>query len=483
MNNIIGLAGSMVYILTVLGLATIVARVSKGASETSRKLVHILVGNWVFFIPLFTDLWAILLVPFTFIIINSLSLKYNLISAMERNDDSLGTVYYAISMFVLSGAGFALGWNTLPFVGLLTMAYGDGLAAVVGQKWGKKGRFSFAPEKTGAGSMMVAISAFIITLTSILVFQGTGNLRVISTPLILLIALLTSILSVFIELTGENGCDNISLPFGSALFASLALQFADTGFFIYLAITLTILLVAYKFKSISPDGIVAAILTAITLYTLSGPLLGTSLLVFFILGSAISKITNEKKEKAETLHEHTGPRNWIQVLSNSIPACVLAWMGYIYSHIYFIPLLGFAVFSAAAADTFSSEIGMMSKGRVFNILTGKPIPRGLSGGVSWVGLLAGLLGSFLLSLFALPQFGVKGMIFVTVLGFFGSIFDSLIGIFFQSQYLGDEGQLQDRASNDKPVKGFKLITNNAVNLISLSLVTLFGHIICIFIIY
>lgn len=114
MYNIIGLIGSMIYIFAVLGIATVVARMSKGASETSRKLVHILVGNWVFLIPLFTDLWAVLLVPFTFIIINNLSLKYNLISAMERDDDSLGTVYYAISMFSLSGLGFVLGWYTLP---------------------------------------------------------------------------------------------------------------------------------------------------------------------------------------------------------------------------------------------------------------------------------------------------------------------------------------------------------------------------------
>lgn len=481
MHNIVALIGSMIYILIVLALATIVARVSKGASETSRKLVHILVGNWVFLIPLFTDLWAVLLVPFVFVIINSLSIKYNLISAMERNDDSLGTVYYAISMFILSGAGFLLGWYTLPFVGLLTMAYGDGLAAVVGQKWGKRGRFSFAPRKTLAGSMMVGLSAFIITFGVIFVFQGRGTLRIVSTPFVFLIALLTALLSVFIELTGEKGCDNLTLPFGAGLFATLTLQFANLGFFIYLITTLFILIAAYKFAALTPDGIVAAILTAITLYTLNGPWLGISLLVFFVLGSVVSKISNQKKQKAKSLQGDAGARNWLQVLCNSLPACLLAWIGYLYPHVKFIPLLAFAVFSAAAADTFSSEIGMMSKGKVFNILTGKPIPRGLSGGVSWAGLLAGLLGSILLSFFALPEFGFKGMIFITMLGFLGSVFDSIIGIFFQSQYIGANGQLQDKPTNEKPIKGFRVITNNIVNLISLTLVPLSGHIICIFI--
>lgn len=471
----------MVYILLILGSATIVAKKSKGASETSRKLVHILVGNWVFIIPLFTELWAILLVPFTFIIINSLSLKYKIISAMERDDDSLGTVYYAISMFVLSGAGFLLGWYTLPFIGLLTMAYGDGLAAVVGQKWGKKGGFLFAPKKSAVGSMMVAISAFLITFASIFVFQGTGNLPLANLPLIILIGLLTAVLSSFIELTGEKGCDNITLPLGSGLFATLALKFASFNFFIYLMIVIIILISAYKLGSITPDGMVAAILTAVTLYTLGGVWLGSSLLAFFILGSAISKLSNERKQKAESLHEDSGARNWVQVICNSLPACVIAWIGYIYPDLEVIPILGFAVFAAAAADTFSSEIGMMSKGKVFNIFTGKPMPRGLSGGVSWIGLLAGLLGSTLLSLFALPEFGLRGMIFIIILGFLGSVFDSIIGILLQSQYVGDGGQLQDKRTDKSPIKGLKIMTNNAVNLVSLSLVTLSGHIFCLFV--
>jgi len=83
MNNLTGLIYSLVYIFIILGLATLVAKFSRGTSETSRKLVHVLVGNWVFLTPFFSDLWAVVLVPFTFIIINSLSIRYNLIKARE----------------------------------------------------------------------------------------------------------------------------------------------------------------------------------------------------------------------------------------------------------------------------------------------------------------------------------------------------------------------------------------------------------------
>ena len=139
-------------------------------------------------------------------------------------------------------------------------------------------------------------------------------------------------------------------------------------------------------------------------------------------------------------------------------------------------LLSFAVFSAAAADTFASEIGMLSKGKVFNILNFKPIQSGLSGGVSWAGLGAGALGSLLLSLLAFPQFGWPGVAFVFVLGFIGSILDSLLGSVFQRKYMGQHGQLQDKPNHDheKPAKGFQIITNNAVNLLSLSLIACCG---------
>lgn len=478
MDNLAGLIWSLVYIFIILGLATLVAKFSQGASETSRKLVHILVGNWVFLTPLFTDLWAVTLVPFTFIIINSLSLRYNLISAMERNDDSLGTVYYAVSLFVLSGAGFILGWRALPYIGILTMAYGDGLAAVAGKKWGKRKPFSFAPDKSLVGSLTVFLAAFLVTSVSLYVFRDDAQAAGISIPLILFVAILTAVVSAFIELVGHKGCDNLTLPIGSALFATLSLHSASPGYFIYLFISITILLAAFRLKSITTDGMVAALLTAVTLYSLGGVWIASSLLVFFILGSIVSKIGNDVKRKAENLQEDTGARNWKQVLANSLPASVLMWLYFISPDNSVFLLLSFAVFSAAASDTFSSEIGMMSKGKVFSILTGKPLPNGVSGGVSITGLVAGLLGSILLSLLAIPEFGMKGFIAAALLGFSGSLIDSILGASIQRKYTGLEGQLQDKADphHKLPVGGFSFITNNAVNLITLILVPLIGYI-------
>lgn len=480
MGNLKIIMYSFIYIGVVISLATLISK-KNGSSEVSRKLVHILVGNWVFFTPFFTEFWAVIFVPFVFIIINSLSIQYNLISAIERNDDSLGTVYYAISLLILSGAGFLLEWSILPFIGILTMAYGDGFAAVVGKKWGKRYPFKFAPKKTLEGSLTVAFFAFLVTLGSILVFQRVGEFQNISLLMAGFISLLTAVFSSFIELTGKKGCDNLILPIGSGLFATFLLKFNSLGLFVYLLVATIILLAAYRYGSITEDGMVAAELTAITLYTLGGAWLGISLLVFFVLGSLVSKIKNKNKIEAESLQDDEEARNWRQVLSNSLPACIIAWVYYMVPGKEIILLPAFAMFSAAAADTFSSELGMLSKGRTFNILTGKTMASGLSGGVTWLGLLSGLLGSSILSFFALPQFGPKGMFYVFILGFLGTIFDSVIGIALQSKYLGKDGVLQDKAMNiyDKPIKGLKAITNNAVNFITLSLVTIVGQLFCL----
>lgn len=476
MRNLLPLAMSMAYILIVLGAATLVARCSKGATESSRKLVHILVGNWVFLTPLFQDLWAVVLVPFTFIIVNSLSLKFNLIPAMERSDDSLGTVYYAISLFFLSGAGFILGWRLLPYIGILTMAYGDGLAAVVGQKWGRRKPFPFAPDKSLAGSLTVGAAAFLATAGSILFLRQGPAGQERQLPVILAIAFITAVIAMFIELTGRRGCDNLTLPIGTGLVATLSVHYGSAGYFLYLGLAVAILGLAYRLKSITPDGMVAALLTAVTLYALGGPLLGASLLVFFILGSAVSKVNNESKSLAEAIQESTGTRNWLQVLSNSLPAVVLVWLDHLIPGQSFFLLLAFSVFSAAAADTFSSEIGMLTKGRVFHILTGRTVPNGVSGGVSLMGLAGGVAGSILLSLLVIPQFGVFGLIFAATLGFLGSILDSLLGASIQRKYKGLQGQLQDRSLtlNEVPASGYRIISNNAVNLITLSLIPVLG---------
>lgn len=481
MNDIIIIVVSTLYIFAVLGLATLVAKRQKRKTELSRKLVHILVGNWVFFTPFFSSLWAVLVVPFSFIIINALSMRYQIFSAMEREDKNFGTVYYAVSMFILCGASYLLGWRELAFIGLLSMAYGDGLAALVGKRWGKRGRFSFAPEKTLAGSITTGVCVFAVSLGSIF-FLVQAQLDRPAWYALLVVPALTAVFASFIELSGKNGCDNLSLPLGAGLFASLTLRFADVFFFIYCLLALIVLLAAYRFKSITVNGMVAALLTAVTLYALGGAWVGVSLLLFFIMGSGISKIKNENKKRAEERQESSGARNWKQVIANSLPACILLWVSMLMPHKEIYILLSFGVFSAAAADTFSSEIGMLGSGKVVSILTGKPVAKGVSGGVSLLGFAAAIVGSALLAIPAGIQYGIWGYMFVAVLGVLGCVIDSVIGASFQRRFLHADGELKDAPvyPKQKPDAGLSWVSNNAVNLISLFTVSFIGLFLSLF---
>lgn len=474
MSNLIALAISGAYIMLVLVLATLVAKYTDGAAENSRKLVHILVGNWVFITPYFTSLWAVILVPAVFVVVNSLSLKYKLIPAMERDDDSLGTVYYAISMLLLAGGAFVLGWPLLSFAGLLTMAYGDGLAAIVGARWNRIRPFAQAPGKTLSGTLTVGAAGFLFTVVAIALFERSAFSTAGGVGRVLLIALLTAVIGAYAELGGKRGCDNLTLPLATGLTASLLFYYGSPGLLVYMTIALGLLVAAYSVRAITHDGILAALLTALTLYTLGNLWVAAALLVFFALGSAVSKIKNDTKRTAESGQESSGARTWRQVLANSLPACLIMWVNQFNPGHPFLGLLAITLFAAAQADTFSSELGMLSKSKVFNILNGKPVPSGLSGGVSWAGFGAGLLGSMLLSLLAIPDYGLVGFVFSASIGFAGSVLDSVLGAALQRKYVTETGLLQDRQDSlrSAPAAGLKVISNNAVNLMTLSILTL-----------
>ncbi|WP_416174943.1 MAG: DUF92 domain-containing protein [Bifidobacterium crudilactis] len=476
MSNILSLIVSVSYILLVLGCSALIARHQGNRSEFSRKFVHIMVGNWVFITPWFTSLWAVALVPAAFVIINALSIRFAFFTSMAREHEDYGTVYYALSMLLLSSAAFALGWRELSFIGLLTMAYGDGFAALVGKRWGKHHPFSFAPDKTLEGSITVAASAFIVTLACVMVFP---ELRAQYEPWLTMgvIPALVAVLAAFVELTAGHGCDNLSLPISTGIGASLLLRYSSVGLYVYLLLALSILLIAYGRKAITEDGIVAAILTAATLYTFANVWIGISLLLFFVAGSVVSAISNDAKRAGERRQISGSARNWKQVICNSLPASAALWIAQFSTEKNVALLICFCVFAAACADTFSSEIGMLGGGRVLSLTTLRPTPHGTSGGVSLLGLAAGLLGSALLAVPSIVQFGFKGFVFVCLLGMCGTLIDSILGSSIQQRFKDRKGQLMDvpAYARQQVSAGIAHIGNSAVNLLSLCAVCILAY--------
>lgn len=131
-----------------------------------------------------------------------------------------------------------------------------------------------------------------------------------------------------------------------------------------------------------------------------------------------------------------------------------------------------ANYAAVAADTFSSELGILSKTRPRLITTLKEVPPGTNGGVTTAGLLAGLFGAFTIaitSVVLLPfcpegtgeKLGLMGrgwslqnklafVIAVTVWGALGSVLDSVLGALLQASVVDKRtGKIVEGSGGEK----------------------------------
>lgn len=212
MINVIGLIVSYVFI----GIIIVAAKFfEKAGKEASRKFIHIMLANWWLIAMFFFEnaIWASI-APLSFVVINYISYKKDVISVMERDkQDGLGTVYYAIALLFM--AIFTFGIIKRPEIGLCAifiMGYGDGLAAVIGKSVNSYKYKIGNTEKSAAGSATM----FFVTFVIIAIFLCSINSNLWLIKSIILSAMLTVIEAVSIK-----GTDNITVPVISSLLLTL----------------------------------------------------------------------------------------------------------------------------------------------------------------------------------------------------------------------------------------------------------------------
>lgn len=212
MNNWIGILVSYIYIVLVIVGAKLFERKGK---EASRKFIHIMLGNWWFIaMYYFTNILFAAFVPATFVIINYLSYKKDIIKVMEREkQDGLGTVYYAISLLILVIVSFGI--YKMPSLGLipnLVMAYGDGLAGLVGKGIKSKKYKLSDTKKSVAGSITMFIISSIL-IGGYLAFWHVNEFW--ATPHWPLVSVLIGFVITAIEAISAKGTDNVTVPLGT----------------------------------------------------------------------------------------------------------------------------------------------------------------------------------------------------------------------------------------------------------------------------
>lgn len=207
--NWIGILVSYLYI----GLVIIGAKLfEKKGKEASRKFIHIMLGNWWFIaMYFFTNVWFAIFVPATFVIINYISYKKNLIKVMERDEqDGFGTVYFALSLLILAIVSFGIFKNpALGLVPTLVMAYGDGLAAVIGKLIKSKKYKLGETKKSLAGSLTMFIISLVLIGAYLMFTHNTVFWQSAHWPLI---SILMAFSITMIEAMGAKGMDNITVP-------------------------------------------------------------------------------------------------------------------------------------------------------------------------------------------------------------------------------------------------------------------------------
>lgn len=132
--------------------------------EYTRKFVHITVGSFVAFWPLFLTKNEIVGLSIAFVAVVVLSQYLNAFRAIRSvQRPTWGEVLFAVAVGVLAYVAHS-GW--IYMVALLHMSLADGLAAIIGIKFGKSSRYYvFGHAKSAAGTL----SFFLI---SCLIFGG-----------------------------------------------------------------------------------------------------------------------------------------------------------------------------------------------------------------------------------------------------------------------------------------------------------------------
>ncbi|ASC71251.1 Phytol kinase [Halomicronema hongdechloris C2206] len=222
-----GLATLVTFVLALSWLKLMDGLAYRGLLQQtlSRKLIHI--GTGPLFIlcwPLFSDqggarYWAAL-VPLTFTAkFLAIGLGWLVdaaaVQSMTRNNQPQeilrGPLYYGVVMVICT----VLFWRQSPLgiLALMMMCGGDGLADIVGRRWGRH-KLPFSPEKSWAGSTAMFVASVLFGWGALQLFSalgygqlGGGPGQVAIAPLLLIAAVAT-----LVEALPFKDIDNLTLP-------------------------------------------------------------------------------------------------------------------------------------------------------------------------------------------------------------------------------------------------------------------------------
>lgn len=490
--------GILFSLLLVFVCFAVAYPVSRKNPEIARKIVHIGASHWYFiYAACFpSPVPALIGLAVVTVLVGILNVTGVFDKALGQSNKrrNWGLVWYPVSIFVMILLGrIGIGGTTALGVGLLGMGWGDGLAALIGMKYGK--------HRLNTSKSLEGLAAFFVAVT-VIAFLLTHDI---------LLSVVCGLTGAVFEFTTPFGLDNITVPL--ALYVTVALWPKSamlSGFALAACL-------AYKWKHLTADGAAGAFVIGVLctwIFGIPGLVLP---LLFFVSSNVLGKIRRHmQKEEGNFIEKKSGRRDLVQVVANGLMAVLAAAVfavsdsclqmnasiaadhakEQLLMRILFAAIVMFgAAMAEAASDTWAGEIGRLSKKPPVSLKTGKIVARGVSGGVTLPGYGGGLSGAAFIAVFWYALFSAKpgmmdpflnklpsGLAVVVLAGFAGCVFDSFLGAYFQALYIdADSGKYTEKKKSPSGkdnvlCSGVKWMDNDMVNLASnfLSAVTAFA---------
>jgi uncharacterized protein (TIGR00297 family) len=469
-------------LMIIVGLSEWVRKSQKMAPEKSRKMVHVLVGLLVALTPfVFRSMWPMIILGSAFTLLDYLAIKYHLLKGMHHTErHSLGTVFYPIS-FVLLTILLWQSYKPILVISMLIMAVSDALAAVVGQRSPRPlNLHDHLEKKSLRGSMTMWGVTLVIVISTLSLFTMLQWHIQLSAVYIIWIAMVVAFMATACELVSVKGSDNLTVPLGSALVMHYMLTNPEAemiGFSVGMGLSLIAAMLSVRLRFLDLSGAIGAFILGVIVFGLGRWAFTIPMLTFFILSSLLSKFGQKNKHVVNLIFAKSGVRDIFQVLANGGLGGVFAIFWYLYPLELFY-FLFIASLAAVTADTWATEIGVLSRRSPRSILDFKKVPKGASGGVTLVGTLGAATGAIVLvssGYIASPHnsprlIGLNELFLLIFSGFAASLVDSLLGATLQAQYRCLQCQKiteKEHHCNDKEtvlIRGYRWLNNDMVNI-------------------
>ncbi|MBN1261823.1 MAG: DUF92 domain-containing protein [Anaerolineae bacterium] len=248
----------------------------------------------------------------------------------------------------------------------------------------------------------------------------------------------------------------------------------------------------YRKRALATSGVAGAMIVGTAIFGLGGWIWGMLLITFFVLSSSLSAYKKSTKQVLAEKFDKGSQRDFWQAFANAGTGALIAAAYPLFPH----PAL-FAAFVGAMAtvnaDTWATELGVLSRVPPRLITTGKTVEPGTSGGISRLGTLATLAGGLSIGIAALVFValdtwlgGAANALFApeqlanaiwllpiaAVGGLTGAFGDSLLGATLQVIYYSvkrekeTEKRIDPDGTPNTYLRGWRWLNNDWVNFIS-----------------